>query len=823
MEKIIMNQNWEFRKGFLDSVGMLANVPFVSVNLPHDSMIGNEADPKAPASVDSGYHNGDVCNYTKKIMIPKEWEKDSVGLQFDGVMMHANVDVNGCKVGEHHYGYSPFYVDITDNVTFGEENRVTINVNAGIQPSSRWYTGCGLYRGVTLCHGPKVHVDTDGIYVYTKSVEDNMAFLEAQIDVCNDSSENRLVEVQIALQEEGEDSAVVAKTNRVIQVNGNQKQTARMTFHVDNPKLWDVDTPNLYQVKVTVINKGVYKTHFIPQEITVDEQSALFGIRTITADAVRGLRINGKTVKLKGGCVHHDNGLLGAVSLYESEVRRVQKLKEIGFNAIRTSHNPPSSALVEACDKVGLYIFDEAFDAWGMAKRIGDFHMYFSSCWEQELTAFIRRDRVHPSVIMWSTGNEIPERGGLNNGYTMATKLAETIRSLDATRPISNGICSYWSGLDDALSLGLDQSQNAKNEDNKDSWEKNSEPFTNGLDVVGYNYMEDLYVRDHELYPDRVILGSENFPKEIGFRWPMVEVLPYVIGDFTWTAWDYIGEAGIGKSVFIGDENPMGIKFPWDLMPQGTSPYPWRTANDADIDINGNVRPQGAYRSVVWGSNQTHVYAQHPKNFGKTEIISMWGFTDVEKCWNYKEYLGKPIEVVAFTNAEEAELIVNGKVMERKAVSKERPLPNSVRFQTVYEAGKVEVVSYKNGVEISRDALETTGEAAKLRLVPEKKKLKENGLDVLYVGIEILDAQDRLVPDASVQVAVSLEGAGELAGFGSANPFTEDNYTTPETITFHGQAMAVIRSGYESGEGVITVKAETLSAMETLKFQIGSK
>ena len=572
----------------------------------------------------------------------------------------------------------------------------------------------------------------------------------------------------------------------------------------------------MYTVKATVTDQSVFRTHSNPVPVqTVDEAQTLFGIRTITVDSVRGLRINGKPVKLKGGCVHHDNGLLGAVSLYECEERKVRKLKETGFNAIRTAHNPPSRVLVEACDRLGMYIFDEAFDAWGMAKRTGDYSQYFETWWEKDLTAFVKRDRVHPSVIMWSTGNEIPERGGLNQGYSTATKLAECIRILDPTRPVSNGICSFWSGLDDAMAKGQDQTQNAATEKEADFWEKQTEAFTNGLDVVGYNYMEDLYERDHELYPERVILGSENFPREIGFRWPVVEKLPYVIGDFTWTAWDYIGEAGIGKSLFVDETDPLVKKGPWAVMPPSTTCYPWRLANDADFDITGIRKPQGDYRSVVWGSEKTYLYSMQPQNYGKAEVISMWGFTDVRKCWNYAGFEGKPVEVIAFSGAEEVELLLNGVSVGKKEVQKDGNLPNSVRFVLPYEKGVLEAVSYTDGMEVSRDRLATTGEPAEIRLIPEKKELRADGHDVVFVQIEILDQNGLLVTDAQIPLKAVLSGVGELSGFGSANPVTEDNYTQPETYSFRGRATAVIRSGYEQGSAELVIENAQLGSFRT--------
>ena len=814
MKIVNLDEKWTFRRGFLDSIGMLESDSGVIVNLPHDGMIGTPVSPDAPANVDMGYFTGGLSNYTKYVFFPKEWEEECVGLKFDGIMMNATVEVNGSQVAHWHYGYAPRFVELTDYVTFGEENRITINVNTSMQPNSRWYTGSGLYRGAELMHGPRVHLVPDSIFVYTKEVSDGYAFLEAQVEVENVGLGNRMAEVTLMLSKEG-NGETVATTKRVIQVSARKTETARMTMTVKEPMLWDAEHPNLYRVKATVKDIGAYRTHYIKsEEVTIDEASTLFGIRTISADAVRGLLINGKSVKLKGGCLHHDNGLLGSVTLTAVEERKLKKLKEVGFNAVRTAHNPPSAALIEACNRVGMYVFDEAFDAWAMGKRGGDYNQFFASDWEKDLTAFVKRDRTAPCVILWSTGNEIPERGGLSDGYERATMLAEKVRALDGTRPVSNGICSFWSGLDDALASGQNQAQNA-NDDRTTLWERGTEPFTNGLDVVGYNYMEDLYEQDHEMFPERVILGSENFPKEIGFRWPLVERLPYVIGDFTWTAWDSLGEAGIGKAAYYDVDDVSAPKNPWELMPQGTSPYPWRTANDADFDITGQMLPQGAYRSIVWGSKKTYLYSMHPMNFGKRELTSMWGFPAVLSCWNYESF-GAPIELVVFSGAEEVEVLVNGSSIGRKPVSKERPLPNSVRFETTYQPGRVVAISYQDGKEISRAELATTGAPARLRLVPEMMEACADGHDLIYVGIEIVDQEGRVVPDAEVKLEADVEGACVLAGFGSGNPITEEDYTDAFATTYRGRALAILRSGYEAGRCKLVVKAEGFESVEEM-------
>lgn len=802
----------------LDSIGILDSDPGVSVNLPHDGMIGTQTVPDAPAKSDMGYFTGGLSNYTKYVRIPAEWENDCVGLSIDGAMMNAAVDVNGYKVKMQHYGYAPFYVDLTDFVTFGEDNRITVNLNTTMQPNSRWYTGSGLFRGIELCHGPKVHTAINGIYVYTREIADGYAFLEALVEVENASAEKRNAEICLQITKEGT-TKVLKEIRRVIQVNAKTSETARMAFSLKNPEIWDVYTPNLYSVTALVKNLGEYRTRLIPEEnAEIDEASTLFGIRTITADSIRGLRIAGKTVKLKGGCLHHDNGLLGSVSLYESEARKIKKLKKVGFNAIRTAHNPPSAALIEACDRLGMYVFDEAFDAWRIAKRSGDYSQFFDACWEQDLTAFVKRDRSHPSVIMWSIGNEIPERGGMNNGYALATKLAETIRSLDPTRPVSNGICSLWSGLDDELAKTQSQEQNSNICIDPDRYEKVTEPFTNGLDVVGYNYYEGIYEKDHEMFPDRVILGSENFPKEVGFNWPLVERLPYVIGEFTWTAWDYLGEAGIGKAAYVNADDPLVKQGPWALMPPDASPYPWRTANDADFDITGQRLPQGDYRSVVWGNRETFIYTKHPSDFGKTEIISMWGFPSLLRNWSYEEYKGKPIEVVVFSNADEVELLINGESIGKKAVSKERPMPETVSFETIYVPGKVEAVSYKDAKEISRATLSSTGKPTDIRMFPEKKSMRADGHDVIYVNIEVVDSDGRIVPDAKLELTAKLTGPASLAGFGTGNPITAEDYTSTETVTYRGRATAILRSGYEAGKAVLTVKSDKLCIEDTFEL-----
>ncbi len=837
-----LDQKWTFDHGIRTGFQMPgAPITAKEVNLPHDYMIESAVTKDAAAGPASGFFTEGVAHYTRQVMIPADWSKEEVYLKFDGVMMNATVDINGGKAALQHNGYIPFSVNITPYIYFGRENNVTVTVNPSMQPNSRWYTGAGIFRGVELIHVPKLHIADHGIFGYTKNIEYNpdgsasCAYLHTEVEVQNETLENKMALVEVFLTKDGSDEVLLSRTQK-IQVNPNTTDTAYVNLTLNNPDLWSVETPNLYQLHAKVTDLGIFKTHFVPsEENTVDETSVLFGIKTVTADANHGLQVNGKTVKLKGGCLHHDNGMLGAVSLYDAEYRKLSILKKIGFNAIRTTHNPPSSALMEACDRIGMYVFDEAFDAWGIMKQPGDYNMFFETDWEKDITAFMKRDRNHPSIVIWSTGNEIPERGGLNNGYTLATRLAKKARSLDPSRPISNAICSYWSGLDDDLTAEnmkklAEMIQNAQQADtengsvqnadygrNDTSWENYSEAFTNGLDIVGYNYMEDKYPPDHEMYPERVILGSENYPKEIGFRWPMVERTPYVIGDFTWTAFDYLGEAGIGKSVFVGPDDPMVKTGPYALMSH-SSAFPWRLANDADVDINGKILPQGDYRSVIWGSKNTYLYSYSPDVFGKTELISMWGFTDVKKNWNWTCPNGAPVQAAVFSNADTVELYLNGalvgtcKAGERLAAD----LPKSFLFDINYAAGTLEARSFVNGELVSTDTLVTTGAPAKLVLRPEKTFIQADGHSLSYVAVEVVDENGLVVPDAAVKLHATVEGAGTLDAFGSSNPITEENYTAGTFTSYQGRATAIIRSGYESGNCTLTVSSDEFETVRAV-------
>ena len=821
LRSICIDRGWTFGYGARVSGAAEGR----TVDLPHDYMIEGDVSPDVPAGAASGYYTAGVAHYTKEITIPAEWAGERIFLRFDGAMMNATVEVNGAKACLQHYGYAPFETDITNLIYPGEKNRITVTVNPSMQPNSRWYSGAGLFRSVHIVHTPPVYLPMGGLSAGTRKLEEGpdglgvTAFLEVGAEVVNTRNENRIVEAAFSLIREGTGETVIERKT-LIQVPAGSAARARTTLTLDGAEVWTAEDPRLYTLRAVITEKAVYRTHMVPVDDPArDEDEVLFGIRTVEADVRHGLRINGVPVKLKGGCLHHDNGPIGAASLYDAEARKVRKLKEVGFNAIRTTHNPPSAALIEACDRLGMYVFDEAFDAWGMGKQPGDYNQYFDTDWVRDLTAFVKRDRCHPSVILWSTGNEITERAGLNDGYVLAAKLADTVRALDGSRPVSNGICSFWNGLDDKLfeaqmngwkDVPQGGLQNADIGGSGDlMWERYTEAFASGLDIVGYNYLEDKYAQDHEMFPERVILGSENFPNQIGHHWPMIERTPWVIGDFTWTAWDYLGEAGIGKALFMKEDDPRlhGAPVPWNFG----APYPWRTANDADLDITGEMRPQGVYRSVVWGSLRTGLFSYDPKVFGLREVLTRWGFPGVEACWNWEGSEGCPVHVAVFSAAEEVELKLNGVTVGRGRAGMDpvHGMPCTFLFEVDYRPGTLEAVSLRDGCEVSRAALVTTGKPKKILLAPETGLLKNDTRSLLYVRALVTDDEGRVVPSARVELKAAVSGKAYLAGFGSGTPITEDNYQKGVFTSCRGQALAVLRAA-GVGEARLEVTGEGL-------------
>jgi beta-galactosidase len=589
------------------------------------------------------------------------------------------------------------------------------------------------------------------------------------------------------------------------------------TLSVSAPQLWSLTTPRLYRAEVELLAGGK----------SIDETSVPFGIRKIEAAAEHGLRINGEPVKLRGGCMHHDNGLLGSAAIDRAEERRVELMKAHGFNAIRTSHNPPSPAFLDACDRLGVVVIDEAFDCWERQKNPQDYHLYFNDWWKRDIEAMVLRDRNHPSVIFWSVGNEIPEKTQ-PRGRELSKEIPEYLRTLDQTHPITVGADGLRPTVD-VQGRGMD-------------------PHFEYLDVAGYNYGETFYEPDHARNPKRVIVGTESYPRAAYKTWAPVEKLPYVIGDFVWTAMDYLGESSLGNAQVsapqtggrgagnpgapgggagapgsasvAGPGSPGGVQ--GTGTPGGGTPAPgsafggfggggnqqptsWFNAYCGDIDLIGQSKPQWLYRKVLWGLSKLEVAVQRPLPQGRTETVSAWGWSDELSSWSWPGADGKKLNVRVYSTGDRVQLLLNGKEVDSKALSPESEW--KAEFEVTYSPGELKAVAFSKGTQIAEVAVKTVGKPAKLRLVADRPSIQRKRTDLSYVTLEVTDDRDQLVPDAALPVNFSISGAGELAATGTANPKDFESFRKPNLRTFHGRALAIVRPKMVAGQAIVSVQA----------------
>lgn len=803
MNYIHLNHGWHLQQGEPPKIPMMP-AQSEEVNLPHDFVIASDVHPGSKNGANTGYFSGGTVTYTKKLTVPAEWADSRVLLGFDGVFGSTKVTVNGHLAGIHHYGYTPFQMEIGEYLYLGEENRIAVTVSNDNEQNSRWYSGGGLYRGAYLLVAPKLHIAPNGIYVRTGHFAGEDAFLIVETTVENHTDKDHCLWVDLTVSEDGTDTAAALGRIKVYVPKG-ASAAARTQLCVENAKRWDLDSPNLYRITATLVDGAA----------PLDAAEVTFGIRTVSVDAKHGFCLNGRSIKLKGGCLHHDNGILGAASFYDSEYRRVKLHKENGFNALRMAHNPASSALLEACDRLGILVMEEAFDVWRMGKNYHDFSQYFDREWEQELSSFLLRDRNHPCVILWSVGNELPEQGGLSGGYEISARLSAAVRRLDATRPVCGALCSFFSGLDDHDTGRFWQSliteaaasggalSNLDGKYGKEIWNERTEAFAAPWDVVGYNYLDYHYAEAGKLFPNRVICCTESKPGQMESYWRDVEKYPYLIGDFVWTSMDYIGEAGIGKVIYAEPGQEAAA-----AQALHTAPYPWRTAGCGDFDLCGFARPQLAYRRILWGSAETKIYCHDPKNAGKTVLLGRYGWEECENSWNWPVETGTPMKVEVYSGGEEVELFLNGIFLGRKPVEHLK-----AEFSVSYARGELTAVSYHAGAEISRDTLRSGGGAVHIKITPDASAphtawLPADGQSLCFAVVELVDTSGNLVHFAEAEITAAVEGAATLQTFGSGRPVTEENYTKGQAATYHGRLLAILRAGMEPGTATLRVSAK---------------
>ena len=819
MKKTNLNLDWLFMNGEKSNIPMMPQQT-KKVNLPHDFMVETDVTPDAPGKAESGFYKGSVGTYLKTITLTEEDLTDTMLLHFEGCFGKTRVLINGNPAGSHVYGYTPFTIDIRKFLQIGD-NEIQVIVHTDDDPNGRWYSGAGMYRGVNLLSAPAFHIVHDGIFVYTDHITNGDAFCKAEITVVNDLAKasgdaEGFLKLSAAKKDTGEEVAV---RYQKISLPAGTSQVVPQAFVIENAELWDTENPYLYEVKAQLSLTSTGNVHMsldnrqdlMAQTDYEDEITTSFGVRTITADAKNGLLLNGKSIKLKGGCIHHDNGILGAASFYDAEYRKVKLHKDNGYNALRLAHNPQSEQILDICDELGMIVFDEAFDVWNLPKNSFDFSHQFAEDGIKEIEAMVRRDRNHPSIFFWSIGNELTEQGGMAAGYEVSAMLAKTVRNMDSTRLVSGALCSFFKGLDNEDNAAfwqtfrkeMPQGGSVINMDNsygKKIWMEYTAPFVKDWDVVGYNYLNYHYETSHELFPDRVILCTESKPGQFEDYWSDVERLPYVIGDFLWTSMDYIGEAGIGKCIYCSEE-----EVPQMSQMLNYAGYPWRLAN---------VRAQGRYHQIIWGADDTYIFAKDPKNNGKIALIGRYGWAEGGNHWSWNCENGTVVSVDVYSRAEEVELLLNGKSLGKKPAGAECHF--KAEFEVTYEAGTLTAISYQDGQEVSRDEVKTVGEPVGLKITMEKNQIAADGESLAYGIVEIVDAEGNWVPTAEDTLAkVSVEGAASLAGFGTGRGQTEENYTKGEFTSFEGRWQVILRAGTEAGEAGVHVEAEGLGHAES--------
>jgi beta-galactosidase len=777
------DSGWRFQLGDAPGAETVTfdDLQWRQLDLPHDWSIEDlpTAEGKnqiGPFSEDSegkgatGNVMGGTGWYRKTFTLDKSSAGKKVQILFDGVYMNSEVWINGQSLGVHPYGYTPFYYDLTPHLNpSGEKNTLAVKVN-NHGKNSRWYSGSGIYRHVVLQVTDKVHIPIWGISVITPEVSKEKATVKLNIKIANEAKATGKLQITTRLVSPSSQANIEAKTT-ISLFSGEMAETEQI-FELKNPTLWSIDSPTLYQAVTEVSFDGK----------VVDQQTTTFGIRSIEFSAEKGFLLNGENVLLKGGCMHHDNGPLGAATIDRAEERRVELMKKFGFNAIRTSHNPPSRQFLDACDRLGVLVIDESFDQWQRPKNPQDYNLYFDEWHQRDLEAMVLRDRNHPSVIIWSIGNEINERAD-SSGLEITKKLSAIIKNIDATRPVTAAICAFWD-------------QKGK------TWEY-AQPALELLDVAGYNYLWGEYENDHKIAPGRMMIGTESFPKEAFENWQIVEKHPFVLGDFVWTSMDYLGESGIGNALLDKDKKL--------VFAPG---WPWYNAYCGDIDICGFKKPQSYYRDVVWKISNLEMAVHAPVPAGLIENVSLWGWPDEQQNWNWTGSEGQKLQVNVYSNYPEIRLELNGKVIGTKPVSAETKL--TATFEVPYEAGELKAIALKDGKEVETKILKTTGKPAKIRLTADRTEIKTDRNDLSYVTVEITDEAGNLVPDTNLPVQFTVEGAGELAAVENGNPKDMKSFRQPLVNSFKGKCLVILRPTGVSGEIKLKAESEGLAGTETI-------
>ena len=783
-----------------------------AVTLPHDAMQLDERSETSAGGVNTGWYEAQDYTYEKTFTLPEDAKEEKIILEFEGVYRKATVYINGEKAAYHSYGYIGFYVDATKYVKFGEENEIRVEVINHDQPNSRWYSGTGIYRPVWLYIVPKKHLRFDSVKITTLDYKEPKIRVEAwpnaagevKVEILERSGNKEVSSVGNSALVEGENqSAGNAAENivamEILQADG--KFSCEIAF--PGAKLWSPEEPNLYACRVT---------------FGEDVQEETFGIRMVSCTPENGFQINGKRVLLKGGCIHHDNGLLGACAYEFAERRKVRILLDAGYNAIRSAHNPCSKALLRACDEMGMLVMDEYIDGWYIHKTKYDYADEILDNYRKDLKDMVDKDYNHPSVIMYSTGNEVSETAQ-KKGIALTKSLTDRLHELDSTRPVSCGINIFFNFLS-SMGFGVysdkkadEAAENAKKKKAVVSEFFNSvggifgagfmktgatlypcdvktrDAYAN-MDVAGYNYGIKRYRHDLKKYPKRMILGSETFCADAYQFMQEAKRDKRIIGDFVWAAQDYLGEVGIGAWEYK------------DYAPRFDGGCGWVSAGSGRIDLTGKPLGEMTYTRVAFELEDLAIAVVPVDHTKDAHSPSAWKMTNAMESWSWDGCEGKAAKVEVYTRADHVKLYING-----ECVGTKKPKNDcKVFFDTTYHNGEIKAVAFDaNDNVIAEKTLATAGKETVLRAEPELTRVNAD-TDLCYVRMRYTDENGETKPLTRGRIKLEVEG-GDLLAFGSACPYYPESYQSAETDTYYGEALAIIRP--QSGAGKVVVKAQS--------------
>ena len=735
-------------------------------DLPHDAMISEPRTIDSDGGTNTGWFEGHDYEYVKTFDVPAAYEGMAVTFEFEGVYRNAEVYINGEKAMYRPYGYTNFYVPAEDFLRFGQTNEMRVVARNADQPNSRWYSGAGIYRPVTMYVQPKKRIPLGGVRIRTLEIKP------------------AVVEIKVATSAPGEVSVTIARGGRTVaELTAESGTEAVFAAEIPDAELWSPDSPALYTCTARFGDDEVVET---------------FGVRKIECDAVSGFRVNGERVIIRGACIHHDNGILGARCYEEAEERKIRLLREAGYNAVRSAHNPCSKAMLRACDRLGVMMMDEYVDMWYIHKTMHDYADYVLDWYERDITDMIVKDYNHPSVIMYSLGNEVAETGQ-KKGIEFFRTMYGVCKKLDPDRPVTVGVNIFFNYLH-AMGFGVYSDKKAKENPQK---KVGSEFFNNlagklgagfmktmaklpgcdkktrdcyaAMDVAGYNYGIKRYKGDVKKYPDRVILGSETFCSDAYRFMEFAKDHPSLIGDFVWAGMDYLGEVGIGAWEYR------------DYAPDFLHGPGWISAGSGRLDLIGNRLGEAEYTRVAFGLEDKPQIAVVPvSNTDDKHSPSSWKFSNALTSWSWNGLDGSPAKVEVYSRAPVVELYVNGRKVGRKKLKKNCRFD----FRTTYRGGEITAVALdESGNELARNSLTTAGDETVLSVLPEAAP-KKGGL--CFVRLKYTDAAGTVKPLERGTIKVTVEG-GELLAVGCACPYNERGFMTDETDTYYGEAMAVIK------------------------------